>query len=119
LTQEDLDAGNAILERVRETESLVLSEEASFSLLAGRDVITNPTQLLNLDRAGLFNGEELITMLEEQAFGLIILRAQFYPTPVLVAITTYYEHDEVIRMNGFDYMLLRPRVEPLTDESDT
>lgn len=118
LTQADIEAGYAIVERIRATDSLVLSEEAGFNIVAGREVITNPTQLLNLDRAGLFNGENLVAMLDEQAFGLIILRAQFYPTPVLIAMSRNYELDETIFMNGFEYMLLRPRATPLPHDDD-
>ena len=109
VTKEDVTNGWRIVERAREAEGLVLSEEAGFSLRAGLEVITNPTQLLNLYHAGLFRGDELLRMIEERAFGLVILRAQFYPTPVLIALTTHYEQAETIPMNGFDYVLLRPR----------
>jgi hypothetical protein len=109
VTQADIDAGWQIVERARQTEGLVLSEEAGFSLRADLEVITNPTQLLNLYNVGQFQGQELLRMIEERAFGLVILRAQFYPTPVLVALTTHYEQVETIAMNGFDYRLLEPR----------
>jgi len=109
VTQADIDAGWQIVERARQTEGLVLSEEAGFSLRADLEVITNPTQLLNLYNAGQFQGQELLRMIEERTFGLVILRAQFYPTPVLVALTTHYEQVETIAMNGFDYRLLEPR----------
>ena len=48
-------------------------------------------------------------MNEEQQFGLVILRAQFYPLPVLVAIGQFYQTEAVIRMNGFDYSILYPK----------
>ncbi len=107
-TQADIDAGWRIVELVRATDLPVLSEEAAFTLLAGKEVITNPTQLLNLDNAGLFDATALVDMIEAQAFGLVILRAQFYPQAVLIAIHTHYAHDETIRMNGFDYLIFRP-----------
>ncbi|MCS6834463.1 MAG: hypothetical protein NZ750_00400 [Anaerolineae bacterium] len=109
VTQEDIDNGWRIVERARQAEGLVLSEEAGFSLRAGREVITNPTQLLNLYNAGLFQGDGLLRLIDNRAFGLVILRAQFYPTPVLIALATHYERAETIPMNGFDYVLLRPR----------
>jgi len=109
VTQADIDAGWQIVERARQAEGLVLSEEAGFSLRANLEVITNPTQLLNLYNAGQFQGAELLRIIEERAFGLVILRAQFYPKPVLIALTTHYEQVETIAMNGFDYMLLEPR----------
>ena len=107
-TQEDIDAGSLIVERIERAEKPVLSEEAGFSLVAGEDVITNPTQLLNLSRAGLFDGEELIDMIEERSFEVIVLRAQFYPPSVLEAIGQHYYHAETIVMNGFDYRILHP-----------
>lgn len=111
LTEADHAAGWAIVEAVRSTERLVISEEASFSLLAGREVITNPTQLLNLELKGLYDGSELRRMIGNRAFGLIIFRAQFYPVSVLQAIGQAYTVTETIEMNGFKYLLLRPNDE--------
>jgi len=108
VTQADIDAGYQIVSRIQQTDAPVISEDAAFSIVAGREVITNPTQLLNLWRAGLFNGDELIAMIEQQTFGLIILRAQFYPIPILEEIGQHYTIEEVIKMNGFDYSILRP-----------
>jgi hypothetical protein len=47
-------------------------------------------------------------MIEQQTFGLIILRAQFYPVPVLEMMGQHYRVDETVHMNGFEYWLLRP-----------
>ncbi len=105
----DAAAGWRIVELMRATDKLVLSEEAGFSLQAGHEVITNPTQLLNLDKKKLYDGSELIARIERQDFGLIILRAQFYPERILQAIGRAYDHTEVIEMNGFRYFILRPR----------
>jgi len=108
-TPEDIAMGQYIVSLIQAEEKPVLSEEAGFSLVAGRDVITNPTQLLNLEKAGLFNGETLIKMIQEQAFGLIIFRAQFYPSSVLEAIWQFYEQRETVPMNGFEYLILYPK----------
>jgi 4-amino-4-deoxy-L-arabinose transferase-like glycosyltransferase len=108
-TAEDTAAGWRIVELVRQTEGPVLSEEAGFNLLAGKDVITNPTQLLNLADNGLFQGDDLIRMIRNQEFGLLVLRAQFYPPDVLRAIGDAYQHSESIPMNGFNYLILRPK----------
>ncbi len=107
-TPEDIAAGWAIVERVRAADGPVLSEEAAFNLLAGKQVITNPTQLLNLDLNGRFDSTELVQMIEDKAFGLVILRALFYPADVLDAIFAHYEQVETITMNGFEYDLLAP-----------
>jgi len=114
-SQADIDAGWHIVDLVRATDQLVLSEEASFNLIAGKDVITNPTQLLNLAQQGLFDSSALIAMIERQDFGLIIMRAQFYPVDVLQRIAVYYEIVETVPMNGFEYMILAPRSTPLPE----
>ena len=109
LGAEDHAAGAEIVRLISESEAPVLSEEAGFTLAAGRDVVTNPTQLRNLDRAGLFQGDQLLAMIDQGEFGLIILRAQFYPPSVLEAMGRRYQHGETIHMNGFDYLILYPK----------
>ena len=110
-TEQDIANGYAIVARINEipSDTLILSEEAGFSFATNREIITNPVVLYILDQVGAYDSSELVSMLEEQAFGLIILRARFYPPPVNIAIDTYYEMVEVIHMNGFDYQLLRPK----------
>ncbi|MGC9520260.1 MAG: hypothetical protein ACP5HG_00060 [Anaerolineae bacterium] len=114
LLPQDYDAGARIMEYVRATDKPVLSEEAAFTMLAGKPVVTNPTQLLNLYNNGLLDTAELETMIGEQAFGLVVMRAQFYPPPILAAIGHHYGVVEHIPMNGFNYIIMKPlsRVEP-------
>src|SRR5690606_260766 len=107
-TPADIEAGYYIVELIRATEGPVLSEEAGFNLIAGKEVLTNPTQLLNLASNGLYDGAALLDMIESRAFGLIVLRAQFYPVPVLEAIGRHYSPVETVPMNGFNYLILRP-----------
>ena len=109
LSDADRAAGDRIVELIQATEGPALSEEAGFTMAAGRDVVGNPTQLRNLDLAGRFKGERLIAMIEGQEFGLVILRALFYPPAVLEAIDRFYIQRESIHMNGFDYLILYPR----------
>ena len=108
-TQADIDAGWHIVDLIKASDKPVISEDAGFSLMAGRPVITNPTQLLNLEKKGLYNGAALVKMIDEQAFGLIILRAQFYPDVVLQAISRAYSQTETVTMNGFNYLILAPK----------
>jgi hypothetical protein len=107
-SRQDHENGWLIVERIRASEKPVMSEEAGFSLQAGRQVITNPTQLLNLYNNGLLDPSALVRMIENQDFGLIIFRARFYPAPVLAAVDDAYAPREVIPMNGFDYQLWYP-----------
>lgn len=117
-TDQDIVNGYQIVARINEipADIPILSEEAGFSFATNRPVITNPVVLYILDQVGQYDSRELVQMIEKQTFGLIILRARFYPTPVNIAIDTYYEMSEVIHMNGFDYQLLRPR--PLAEIID-
>ncbi len=108
-TEDDIAAGWEIVELVRSAEGPVLSEEAAFNLHAGKDVITNPTQLLNLAGNGMFESDGLLSMIRNQEFELLVLRAQFYPPDILKAIGEYYRHDDAIEMNGFEYLILRPK----------
>lgn len=108
-TQADIDAGWHIVDLVRQSDKPVLSEDASFNLLAGKEVIANPTQLYNLANAGKFDPTAMVSMIENQEFGLIIYRAQFYPWDVLLAIADAYEPIETVEMNGFEYVILGPK----------
>ena len=108
----DYEGGAQIMAYVRETDLPVLSEEAAFTMLAGKQVITNPTQLLNLYNNGLLDTRNLETMIRREAFGLVIMRAQFYPPPVLAAIGQHYGLVEHIPMNGFNYIIMKPLGQP-------
>ncbi len=104
----DYEGGARIMEYVRGTDLPVFSEEAAFTMLAGKPVITNPTQLLNLYNNGLLDTTELEALIRREAFGLVIMRAQFYPPPVLAAIGQHYGLVEHIPMNGFNYIIMQP-----------
>ncbi len=116
LTKEDYAAGQEILDYARTADGPVFSEEAMFSLLAGEPVVTNPTQLLNLFKNDLLDTSEIVARIDEQEFGVVIFRAQFYPSPVLEAIGQNYHPVDHICMNGFTYHILWPN--RLLDESD-
>jgi len=104
----DYESGNRIMTYVRATQKPILSEEAAFAMLADKPVVTNPTQLLNLYHNGMLDTSQLEHMIREEAFGLIIMRAQFYPPPVLAAIGEHYGLVEHIPMNGFTYIIMKP-----------
>jgi hypothetical protein len=108
-TAADTAGGIAIANKILEGETPAFSEEAGFNLYVGRDVVTNPTQLRNLDLAGALDTTEMVRMLEEQAFDTVVLRAQFFPPAVLNALGQAYETTDLIEMNGFVYCVMRPR----------
>lgn len=107
--REDTLAGIAITELIATGETAAFAEDAGFNLYLGRDVITNPTQLLNLYNNNAVDLSEMLQMLDEQAFDSVVLRAQFYPPPVLEVIGQRYETKELIQMNGFVYCIMFPR----------
>ena len=109
LTEADVRAGYEIVERIKRTAAPTMSEDFGFAIAAERDLVTNATQLRILHLAGLYEGGKLVGMIEKQEFGLVILRALFYPPPVLEALDRFYEHRESVHMNGFDYLLLYPK----------
>ena len=106
---EDYDKGWDIVDAVNETEGLLLSEDAGFNLRSGREVVTNAVHLKNLWENSLFDPGELIDSIASHNFGLVIIRAGLFPPPVMIAIHTDYELDQIISMNGFDYQLWKPR----------
>lgn len=108
-TVEDAAAGRAIAAQILQGETAAFSEEAGFNLYAGRDVVTNPTQLLNLYQNNQVDLTEMLDLLDEQAFDTVILRAQFYPPPVLDMIGQRYQTEELTSMNGFVYCIMKPR----------
>jgi hypothetical protein len=98
--QADTDAGKEIARWVALGETAAFAEDAGFNFYVGRDVVTNPTQLLNLYNNGAVDISEMVEMLDQQAFDTIVLRAQFYPPPVLDTIGQRYETVELVQMNG-------------------
>ena len=105
---QDYDSGWEIVEHVRQTRGLVLSEDAGFIFHSDHEVIGNSVHMRNLWENALYDPGELIGLIESGEIGLIILRGSMYPPPVLGAITKSYRADEIISMNGFDYQLWRP-----------
>lgn len=105
----DTAAGIEIANFVAEGKTAALSEDAGFNFYLGREIITNPTQLLNLYNNNQVDLTEMLSMLNNQEFDSIVLRAQFYPPPVLDAIGQQYETVKLVQMNGFVYCLMHPR----------
>ena len=108
-TTEDTAAGDHITALIKATGKPAFTEEAMLALRANQPVVTNPTQLLNLWNKNALDPTELIASLDRQEYGLVVLRAQFYPPPVLQAIGARYEPIDDILMNGFQYRILAPR----------
>ena len=111
-TAADISAGWRIVDWVKAStaDGPSWSEEAMFTVWAGQDdVVTNPTQLFNLWNMSRLDVSEMVKMIYERRFGLVIFRAQFYPPPVLEAIGQNYHVVDHLDMNGFTYAILRPK----------
>jgi hypothetical protein len=108
-TEADTVAGIEIAGWIQRGETAAFSEDAGFNLYIDRDVVTNPTQLLNLYQNDAVDLTEMLTMLDNQAFDTVVLRAQFYPPPVLDRLGQRYETVELVQMNGFVYCIMQPR----------
>lgn len=113
VTEADIAAGWQLVDMIREADGPVISEDAAFSIQAGTDVITNPTQLRNLYLNGFHDGSALLEMIENRELAFIIYRAQFYPFNVLEAVAANYEEDvnAAVFMNGFRYIIMRPKAD--------
>lgn len=118
-TEADIAAGWRIVEWARSTDKPVWSEEAMFSIHANKEVVTDPAVILNLYQSGHLDISEMISLIESQAFGVVIFRARFYPAPILDAIGQHYQVAEQIEMNGFTYDILVPRGHTAESRSDS
>ncbi len=105
----DTAAGIAITELIARGDSPAFAEDAGFNFYLGRDIVTNPTQFLNLYKNNAVDLTEMLAMLDQQAFDTVVLRAQFYPPEVLDVIGQRYETTDLVQMNGFVYCVMTPR----------
>lgn len=108
-TRADHEAGYQIVALAQSAPGPVFSEEAAFVLIAGKPVVTNAFPQLVMYQAGLFDPAQEIALINQRAFGLVILRGQFYPPPVLQALGANYRPKTEIVMNHFVYRILEPR----------
>lgn len=105
----DTAAGIAITELIARGESPAFAEDAGFNFYLGRDIVTNPTQFLNLYKNNAVDLTEMLAMLDAQEFDTVVLRAQFYPPEVLDVIGQRYLTTDLVQMNGFVYCVMTPR----------
>lgn len=105
----DTAAGIEIANWIAQGETAAFAEDAGFNFYLGRDIITNPTQLLNLYNNNQVDLTEMVGMLNNKQFDTVVLRAQFYPPPVLDAIGQNYQTVHLVQMNGFVYCIMQPR----------
>jgi hypothetical protein len=108
-TEADAQAGDRIVSIIRSSHKVALTEEALFAIRADQPVVSNPTQLLNLWNNNALDPTDMIAAIDQQQFGIIVFRAQFYPPPMLQAVGARYQPIDDISLNGFVYHILAPR----------
>ena len=108
-TAEDIRAGERIVGHIAHTPGDVLAEECAFALRAGRPVLGNTTQQLNLYEAGRHDPAALVQALDQGKIGLVVLNAERYPAPVLDAIGRNCASVASYTINGFAYRVLECR----------
>jgi hypothetical protein len=108
----DLDAGEEIVQLIRESKGPVLSEEPSFALAAGREIVGNANHLRDLDEKGLWRGDALVADIRARRFGVVVLNAQRYPKGVLEAIGQSYYVTREVEMGAATYLVFLPGKDP-------
>jgi 4-amino-4-deoxy-L-arabinose transferase-like glycosyltransferase len=107
-TGDDLAAGAEIVDLIRAAPGPVLSEEPSFALAGGKEIVANANHLRDLDDKGLWQGRALVRDIEQRRFALIVLNAQRYPPAVLAAIGRSYYVTRSIPMGAGNYLVFYP-----------
>jgi hypothetical protein len=107
-TVDDLQAGQLIASEIRGLRGPALSEDPSFAVAAGKQLVGNATHLRNLYQSGLWDPTPMVDDLRNHRYAIVILDAELYPEPVLAAIGRFYFLDRSIRVNGATYRLFLP-----------
>ena len=107
-TLEDQQAALGIAQRVQQAPGLVLSEDPSFAVAAGKPLVGNATHLRNLYQAGLWDPTPMVRDLHQRRYAIVILDADLYPEPVLAAIGQSYFLERSVRINNANYQIFLP-----------
>jgi hypothetical protein len=107
-TLEDHQAGQLISAEIRRVRGPALSEDPSFAVVAGQSLVGNATHLRNLYKAGLWDPAPMVSDLRDHKYAIVILDAELYPEPVLVAIGQFYFLDRTVQLNGATYHVFLP-----------
>jgi hypothetical protein len=96
-------AGQRIADLVKAAPPPVLTEEASFAMVNGYEVVTNPSNILVYNQARLWQSRELTLMVQNGCFGLIVLHGHFIPDVVQAQIPGKYRQLLAERLPGGEY----------------
>jgi hypothetical protein len=102
-TDQQRQAGQRIADMVKAAPPPVLTEEASFAMVNGYEVVTNPSNILVFNQAGLWQGQELEQMVQDRCFSLVILHGHFLPDFIQAQVRANYKLARVEKLPGGDY----------------
>lgn len=105
---EDEQGGRSISDQIRSLRGPALSEDPTFAVVAGQQLVGNTTQLRNLYLSGLWDPAPMVNDLQAHKYAIVILNAELYPEPVLTAIGHAYFLDRSVRINGATYHVFLP-----------
>jgi hypothetical protein len=111
-TDRQRQAGQRIADMVKAAPPPVLTEEASFALVNGYEVVTNPSNILVFNQAGLWQGQELEQMVQNRCFSLVILHGHFLPDFIQTQIRANYSLARVEKLPGGDYEVWQRQAQP-------
>ncbi len=102
-TEAEKEAGQRIADLVKASKPPVLTEEASFAMVNGYEVVTNPSNILVYNQAKLWQSRELTLMVQNGCFSLIILHGHFIPDVVQAQIPGKYRQVLTEHLPGGEY----------------
>ena len=102
-TEGDRVVGQRLADTIRAASPPVLTEEASFAMINGYEVVTNPSNLLVYDQAGLWQGRQLTQMVQDRCFSLLLLHGHFLPQIVQIQMQASYRLTQTEKLNGGTY----------------
>ncbi|HEX2910022.1 MAG TPA: hypothetical protein VH186_04390 [Chloroflexia bacterium] len=103
--ERDRAAGQRLADIIKANPQPVLTEEASFAMVNRYEVVTNPSNILVYNQAKLWQGQELLNMVQGRCFSVILLHGHFLPGVVQDQIHAQYRQQEVVKLNGGDYVV--------------
>lgn len=102
-TEAEKAAGQRIADLVKSSKPPIITEEASFAMVNGYEVVTNPSNILVYNQAGLWQSRELTTMVQNGCFSLIVLHGHFLPDVVQAQIPGKYRQVLTEHLPGGEY----------------
>lgn len=108
-TEADAAAAETIERVIADHPGPILSEDPSYAVAAGRQLVGAPSSSLrNLYAEGVWSADPLIADIVSHRYSVILLDAQMYPPPVLRAIGRSYYEVGVYRVVGASIHVMLP-----------